>query len=66
MITGCDSGFGLSSAHEFNSRGIYVFTACLTSQAVQDFNDDDTFKGTAFLMDVTKREDIEAATVMIK
>ena len=66
VITGCDSGFGNIAAHEFNRRGIHVFAACLTSNAVQAFNEDITFKGTSFVMDVTKKEDIENAAVMIQ
>ena len=66
LITGCDSGFGKGAAHEFNSRGIHVFAACLTSHAVETFEDDVTFKGTAFVMDITKKEDIERITSVIR
>ena len=66
LITGCDSGFGKGAAHEFNSRGIHVFAACLTSQAVQAFEDDVSFKETAFVMDITKKEDIEKITSVIR
>jgi len=66
LITGCDSGFGFATAYELNKRDIHVFAACLTRESVQKFNDDDNFKGTAFVMNVTKKEDIEAAKCMIE
>ena len=66
LITGCDSGFGYLAAYELNKRGVVVFAACLTPQAVDMFKEDETFKGIPFQMDITKREDIDMATRLIQ
>lgn len=66
LITGCDTGFGYATTYELNKRGIHVFAACLMQQSVDRFKDDNNFKGTAFLMNVTKKEDIETAKCMIE
>jgi len=65
LITGCDTGFGYSTTYELNARGVHVFAACLTADAVQKFNDDDNFKGTAFVMNITNQQDIDQAREMI-
>jgi len=65
LITGCDSGFGYSAAHALNTSGVCVFAACLTPAAVDMFNNDEEFHGTAFQMNVTNKDDIAAATTMI-
>jgi len=66
LITGCDTGFGNATAYELNKRDIHVFAGCLTQESVQKFNDDDNFQGSAFLINVMKKEDIEAAKCMIE
>ena len=66
LITGCDSGFGYATALELNKRNIYVFAGCLTAEGVQRFTDDDNFKGMAFIMNITKKEDINNARNIIE
>ena len=66
MITGCDTGFGHDSAYEFNERNIFVFACCLTSEAVDRFNSDRSFKGRALLMNVTKQDDVMRVREMIE
>lgn len=65
LITGCDSGFGRGAALQLNQQQVFVFAACLTDSAVQIYNDDTSFNGLAFVMNVTKTDDIERAKFLI-
>ena len=37
FVSGCDSGFGHGAAYQLNDRGVHVFAACLTHEAVQRY-----------------------------
>ena len=37
FVSGCDSGFGHGAAYQLNSRGVHVFAACFTQDAVQRY-----------------------------
>ena len=66
LVTGCDSGFGLSTALHLNESNCKVFAGCLTRDGVDRLQNDPSFQGIAFIMDVTKDEDVERARDIIK
>ena len=66
LVTGCDSGFGLATALDLNESNCKVFAGCLTRDGVDRFENDPKFQGMAFIIDVTKDEDIEKAKWIIK
>ena len=59
LITGCDSGFGFITALELSSSNCKVYAGCLTQNGVDKLQENKDFQGKAFIMDVTKEEDIE-------
>lgn len=66
LITGCDSGFGHRIALDLSVSNCTVLAGCLTENGVNRLRDCPGFKGEAFLMDVTKKEDIESATKLVE
>ena len=66
LITGCDSGFGLATALELSQANCKVYAGCLTQDGVERLENDKRFQGMAFIMDVTKDEDVEKAKKMIE
>ena len=66
LITGCDSGFGFITALELSASNCKVYAGCLTQNGVDKLQEHKDFQGKAFIMDVTKEEDIENAKVMIE
>ena len=66
LVTGCDSGFGLSIALDLTESKCKVFAGCLTQEGVERLEKNKDFDGFAFLMDVTKNEDIEKARNFIE
>lgn len=66
LITGCDSGFGYSSALELSRRNIFVFAGCLNQLGVERLENDPNFTGRPFLMDITKQDDIANAKQIIQ
>ena len=65
FVTGCDSGFGLATALELNESNCKVFASCLTTDGVDRLQSDPKFQGIAFIMDVTKDEEVEKAKEII-
>ncbi|XP_014773937.1 17-beta-hydroxysteroid dehydrogenase type 6 [Octopus bimaculoides] len=59
LVTGCDTGFGYLLAKQLDVLGFNVFATCLTKEAISDLHAICTKRLEAFLMDVTKKEDIE-------
>ena len=66
LVTGCDSGFGLNTALDLNESNCKVFAGCLTRDGVDRLQNDPSFQGLAFIMDVTKDEDVEKAKEIVK
>lgn len=66
LVTGCDSGFGNATALELSRKKMYVFAGCLTQEGVEGLKSQTGFKGMAFLMDVTKKEDVERTKKLIE
>ena len=66
LVTGCDSGFGLATALDLNESNCKVFAGCLTRDGVDRLQNDSQFQGMAFIMDVTKDEDVENAKEIVK
>ena len=66
LVTGCDSGFGLATALELSESNCKVFAGCLTTGGVDRLQSDPKFQGMAFIMDVTKNEDVEKAKKIIQ
>ena len=66
LVTGCDSGFGLSIALDLTESKCKVFAGCLTQEGVDRLEENKDFDGFAFLMDVTKNEDVEKARNLIE
>jgi len=66
LITGCDSGFGRMSAIELAKRGYRVFAGCLTENGRKELADMGYPKLKPFILDVTKRQDIEEAGKLVE
>ena len=66
LITGCDTGFGHSSAIHLSREKMFVFAGCLKNEGVERLTSDPSFHGQAFLMDVTKAEDISNTKHMVE
>ncbi|XP_014776247.1 retinol dehydrogenase 7 [Octopus bimaculoides] len=66
LVTGCDTGFGNILAKQLDELGFNVFAACLTKEGVADLRACCRQKLEAFLMDVTKKEDIEKAEKLVR
>jgi hypothetical protein len=66
LITGCDTGFGYGAALDLSCSGCYIFAGCLSQEGVDRLQNDSKFKGKAFVMDVTKPEDIEKARKVVE
>ena len=66
LVTGCDSGFGLSIALDLTEHKCKVFAGCLTQGGVDRLEKDENFDGFPFLMGVTKQEDVENARKFIE
>ena len=66
LVTGCDSGFGLQTALELSESNCKVFAGCLTQNGVNMLQQDARFQGMAFIMDVTKEDDVQKAKEIIE
>ncbi|XP_048589205.1 retinol dehydrogenase 7-like [Nematostella vectensis] len=66
LITGCDTGFGRDTAIRLDQMGFNVFGACLTDKGIKSLKEACSGRLVAFLMDVTKHEQIEAAYAKVK
>ncbi|XP_029640072.1 retinol dehydrogenase 7 [Octopus sinensis] len=66
LVTGCDTGFGNMLAKQLDELGFNVFAACLTKEGVADLRGCCTQKLEAFLMNVTKKEEIEKAEKLVR
>eukprot|EP00111_Clytia_hemisphaerica_P020002 TCONS_00058977-protein len=66
LVTGCDSGFGLQTALELSESNCLVFASCLTQDGVDMLQNDARFQGMAFIMDVTKEDDVQKAKKIIE
>lgn len=66
LITGCDTGFGNLLAKQLDSMGFNVFAGCLTEKGISDLQTNSSDRLRAFLLDITKVNDIERAEKMVK
>lgn len=66
LITGCDKGFGNLLAKRLLSMGFNVFAGCLTEKGIFDLQEIGNRNLNAFLLDVTKKEDIEKSKEYVK
>eukprot|EP01117_Protostelium_nocturnum_P007551 TRINITY_DN2701_c0_g1_i1.p1 TRINITY_DN2701_c0_g1~~TRINITY_DN2701_c0_g1_i1.p1 ORF type:complete len:352 (+),score=90.88 TRINITY_DN2701_c0_g1_i1:95-1057(+) len=66
LITGCDTGFGNMTTRKLDKMGYKVLSACLTDKGIQELRDECSKNVIPFKMDVTKKEDIEAAAELVK
>uniref|UniRef100_A0A7M5WWQ9 Uncharacterized protein n=1 Tax=Clytia hemisphaerica TaxID=252671 RepID=A0A7M5WWQ9_9CNID len=66
LVTGCDSGFGFQTALELSESNCKVFAGCLTQDGVKRLESNARFRGMAFIMDVTKDEDVQKAKEVIE
>ena len=66
LITGCDMGFGNLLAKKLTSMGFNVFAGCLTEKGIADLEEVGSKKLKAFLLDVTKKEDIERSKKLVE
>lgn|SRR3990167_4550492 len=64
LITGCDSGFGLLTTKKLASKGVQVFSACLTEQGVEELKKESNV--IPFLMDVTNEKSVAEAYEFVK
>lgn len=65
LITGCDTGFGEMTSLRLDSQGVRVFAACLTQEGADRLKARASDRLVAFVMDVTKDEDVKAAAQRI-
>ena len=56
----------MATALDLNESNCKVFAGCLTRDGVDRFENDPKFQGMAFIIDVTKDEDVEKAKWIIK
>lgn len=66
FITGCDSGFGNQLARQLDLRGLRVLAACLTEKGAKQLKAKTSDRLETIILDVTKTENIAAATHWIK
>ncbi|KAG0239418.1 Retinol dehydrogenase 5 [Actinomortierella wolfii] len=67
VITGCDSGFGQEIAEDLYKRGGYtIYATCLTQEAVDRYNAFQSSRLRAFVVDVTKQEDVDRLQATIE
>ncbi|CAI9726666.1 retinol dehydrogenase 7-like [Octopus vulgaris] len=66
LVTGCDTGFGYLLAKQLDVLGFNVFATCLTKEAISGLHAICTKRLEAFLMDVTKKEDIEKVEKFVR
>eukprot|EP00127_Corallochytrium_limacisporum_P003960 Clim_evm9s156 gene=Clim_evmTU9s156 len=66
LVTGCDSGFGRQVSLELARLGFSVFSGCLNEENVKALEKEAGKGLTAFVMDVTKEEDIKKAVSLIE
>lgn len=66
FITGCDSGFGNQLARQLDLRGLRVLAACLTENGAKHLKAKTSDRLETIILDVTKTENIAAATHWIK
>ena len=66
LITGCDSGFGYHTALKLSSSKCNVLAGCLTKEGVHRLERDEKFNGKAFVIDVTKEDDIKDAAKLVE
>lgn len=65
FITGCDTGFGNLLAKRLDSAGVRVIASCLTMKGKDQLQLEASSRLTAILLDVTKKESIEAAYLFV-
>ena len=61
LITGCDSGFGKSTAIELDRMGFHVFATCLTSDGAEELRHICSDRLVTIGLDVTMSQEIRAA-----
>ncbi|XP_074126046.1 17-beta-hydroxysteroid dehydrogenase type 6-like isoform X2 [Sminthopsis crassicaudata] len=66
FITGCDSGFGNQLAKQLDLRGLRVLAACLTEKGADQLRHETSDRVETVILDVTKTENIIAATQWVK
>lgn len=66
LVTGCDTGFGNILVKQLDELGFNVFAACLSKEGVAELRGCCTPKLEAFVMDVTKKQDIEKAEKLVR
>ncbi len=66
FITGCDSGFGNLLARQLDRRGMKVLAACLTEKGAEELRNKTSDRLETVILDVTKSENILAATQWVK
>ncbi|KAK3837191.1 MAG: hypothetical protein JOS17DRAFT_733427 [Linnemannia elongata] len=67
VVTGCDSGFGAEIVNDLYQRGGYtIYATCLTSQAVDKYQDKESTRLRAIQVDVTKQDDVNRLRAQIE
>jgi len=75
LVTGCDTGFGLTMAIDLHKKGFTVFAGCLLKAAngegakkLEEVSESSTLINKLYIiqLDVTKEEDWKEAVVLIK
>ncbi|CAF2023265.1 unnamed protein product [Rotaria magnacalcarata] len=66
LISGCDSGFGNTLAIELDKKGFNVFAGIYNPASEDTLIDQLSSRATIFQLDITRREDIDAAYDLVK
>ncbi|KAF9585180.1 hypothetical protein BGW38_003550 [Lunasporangiospora selenospora] len=67
IVTGCDHGLGADIVHELHQNpGLIIYATCLTQDAVQTYNAQDSTRLRAVLTDVTKQSDVDRLQAQIE
>ncbi|CAF3803648.1 unnamed protein product [Rotaria sp. Silwood1] len=66
LISGCDSGFGHDLAIELDKQGFNVFAGVYIPESIISHKEKLSSRATVFRLDITKKEDIDAAFEQVK
>jgi len=66
LISGCDTGFGHSSAIELDKQGFHVLAGVYKSENISLLKDKLSPRATVFPLDITKSTDIDVAYDLVK
>ena len=61
FITGCDTGFGNLLARSLDSKGVFVYAGCLTTEGASKLKDVSSSRLKTLILDVTDEDSVAKA-----